>query len=251
MNLDDLMGDMMPSQTKTQKVSVPRALDVLTEQEAEKLIDDEDVRRRGVERATQSGIIFVDELDKIVEGREQDRSGGGPDVSREGVQRDMLPIIEGSTVTTRYGTVKTDHILFIASGAFHVSSPSDLIPELQGRFPLRAELDALDEADFVKILTHPKNALITQYRELMKTEDVHLEFTDDAIEEMAHIAAVINENTQNIGARRLHTVVERVVEEISFTADRHGGETFTVDRDYVRDTLEDIIEDEDLAKYIL
>jgi len=252
MNLDNLMGDMMPGGggTSTQKMPVPRALEVLADQEAEKLIDEEDVRRRGLERAAQSGMIFIDEMDKIVEGRKDDRAGA-PEVSREGVQRELLPIIEGSTVSTPYGTVKTDHILFIASGAFHVSSPSDLIPELQGRFPLRAELDALDREDFVKILTHPRNALITQYRALMETEDVQLEFTDDAIREMAGIAATINENTQNIGARRLHTVVEKVVEEISFNADRHGGETFTVDRSYVQDTLKDIVEDEDLAKYIL
>ncbi len=251
MNLDNLMGDMMPTQTRTQKMNVPRALDVLAEQEAEKLIDEEEVRQRGVERASQSGIVFIDEMDKIVEGREDDRSGGAPDVSREGVQREMLPIIEGSTVTTQHGPVKTDHILFIASGAFHVSSPSNLIPELQGRFPLRAELNALDREDFVKILTHPRNALISQYQALMKTEDVHLEFTDDAIEEMAEIAATINENTQNIGARRLHTVVEKVVEEISFSADEHRGETITVDRSYVRETLDEILEDEDLTKYIL
>jgi ATP-dependent HslUV protease ATP-binding subunit HslU len=249
MNLQDMMGNMMPDQTKTKNMRVPDALDELTQQEAEKLIDDEDVTSRGVERATQAGIIFIDEMDKIAEDRES--QGSSPDVAREGVQRDMLPIIEGTTVNTRHGPVKTDHILFIASGAFHVSSPSDLIPELQGRFPLRTELHALDESDFVEILTRPKDALIKQYRGLIGTEGVELEFTEGSIEEMAHIAAQINENTQNIGARRLHTIIENVVEEISFEADQHRGETFVVDQDYVQETLEDVMEDEDLAKYIL
>ncbi len=248
MNLENMLGDMAPSQSKTRKVKVPQALEILTDQEAEKLIDDEEVKKQGVKRAAESGIIFVDEIDKITD---SSREGGNPDVAREGVQRDMLPIIEGSTVNTRYGPVETDHILFIGSGAFHVSRPSDLIPELQGRFPLRAELNSLTEEDFVKILTEPRDALIKQYRALLNTENVSLKFTDGAIREMAHLAARINQNTQNIGARRLHTVVENVVEECSYNAAEYENEQFTIDRDYVQEALESILEDEDLTKYIL
>jgi ATP-dependent HslUV protease ATP-binding subunit HslU len=200
-----------------------------------------------VRRVEHAGIVFIDEIDKIA-GRE---GVHGPDVSREGVQRDLLPIVEGSTVSTKYGMVRTDHILFIASGAFHVSKPSDLIPEFQGRFPIRVELDALTRADFVRILTEPKNALVTQYVALLETEGVHLEFSPDAVDEIARIAAEVNERTENIGARRLHTVLERLLDEVSFTAPEMQGRTVAIDGATVRQRLEPILEDQDLSRYIL
>jgi len=203
--------------------------------------------REALQRVEQSGIVFIDEIDKIAA-----RGGGyGPDVSREGVQRDLLPIVEGSTVTTRHGPVKTDHILFIAAGAFHTAKPSDLIPELQGRFPIRVELEALREEDFVRILTEPHNALIKQYTALLKTEGMEVEFTPDAVAEVAHIAALVNERTENIGARRLHTVLEKLLEDISFEAPETPERHLRIDRQYVRDKLSDIVKDEDLSRYIL
>ena len=220
---------------------------ILAQEEAQNLIDQDEAIRLGVERAEQSGIIFLDELDKVA-GRER---GAGPDVSREGVQRDILPIVEGSTVITKYGPVKTDHMLFIAAGAFHVSKPSDLIPELQGRFPLRVGLDPLTEEDFRRILTEPRNALTRQYQALLGADGVELEFDDSGIREIASVSAQINERTENIGARRLYTVVERVLEEVSFSAPHHERRKLVVDRQYVRSKLSDIIEDQDLSRYIL
>lgn len=248
MDLGNMMGDLVPSQKETKKVKVPRAVEILADQEAEKLIDQEEVKEEGLERVQESGILFIDEIDKI---SEREDSGSKPDVSREGVQRDLLPLIEGTTVNTRYGTIKTDHILFIGAGAFHGTSPSDMIPELQGRFPLRAELDSLEEEDFVRILTEPRNALIKQYKALLDTEDVQLEFREDAIQEMASISAEINESTQDIGARRLHTVIENVVQECSFHAREYEGKTFVIDQEYVREQLDELLKDEDLQKYIL
>lgn len=211
------------------------------------MIDMDSVVKQAIERVEQSGIIFIDEIDKIA-GRE---TTFGPDVSREGVQRDILPIVEGTTATTKYGIVKTDHILFIAAGAFHVSKPSDLIPELQGRFPIRVELDSLGKEDLIRILTEPENALIKQYTALMETESVKLEFKEDAIAEIAGMAALINERTENIGARRLYTIMERLLEEISFDAPEMTGKTMIIDANYVREKLKDFVEDEDLSRYIL
>ncbi|MGQ9918861.1 MAG: AAA family ATPase, partial [Bryobacteraceae bacterium] len=223
------------------------AFDYLVQEEENKLIDMDHVTRTAIERVERSGIIFLDEIDKIA-GRE---SGHGPDVSREGVQRDILPIVEGTTVNTRYGFVRTDHILFIAAGAFHVSKPSDLIPELQGRFPIRVELKSLTEDDFVRILTEPKNALTRQYAALMETEGIRLTFTPDAIREMARFARIVNENSENIGARRLHTIMEKVLEEISFEGPDLRKKKVTIDADYVRKQLAGIVEDQDLSRYIL
>jgi ATP-dependent HslUV protease ATP-binding subunit HslU len=246
-NIKDMFGSLFPKKKKQRKVKVPEALKVLSQEEAYKLIDMDSVTKQAVERVEQSGIIFIDEIDKIA-GREK---SFGPDVSREGVQRDILPIVEGTTVTTKYGMVKTDHILFIAAGAFHVSKPSDLIPELQGRFPIRVELDSLGKDDLIRILTEPENALIKQYTALMETESVKLEFIEDAIAEIAGMAALINERTENIGARRLYTMMERLLDEISFDAPEMNGKAMAIDSKYVREKLSNFVEDEDLSRYIL
>ncbi len=249
-NLKDMLPGMFGSgrgNTKRRRMSVPEALEHLTREAAATLIDDDEVIREALERAESSGIIFLDEIDKIA-GRE---GAGGPEVSREGVQRDILPIVEGTVVKTRNGMIRTDHILFLAAGAFHVSKPSDLIPELQGRFPLRVELDALGRNDLVRILTEPENSLVRQYCALLATEDVHVEFTDDAIETIAELAETVNERTENIGARRLHTMMEKVVEELSFEAPERGGESITIDAEYVQNALADTVQDEDLSRYIL
>ena len=246
-NIKDMFGSLFPKKKKQRKVKVPEALNILSQEEAYKLIDMDAVTRQAIERVEQSGIIFLDEIDKIA-GRE---TSFGPDVSREGVQRDILPIVEGTTVTTKYGMVRTDHILFIAAGAFHVSKPSDLIPELQGRFPIRVELDSLGKDDLIRILTEPENALIKQYTALLETESVKLEFREDAIAEIAEIAALINERTENIGARRLYTIMERLLDEISFDAPEMSGKKMLIDAKSVREKLKDFVEDEDLSRYIL
>lgn len=246
-NIKDMFGSLFPKKKKQRKVKVPEALTILSQEEAYKLIDMDSVIKQAVERVEQSGIIFLDEIDKIA-GRE---TTFGPDVSREGVQRDILPIVEGTTVTTKYGMVKTDHILFIAAGAFHVSKPSDLIPELQGRFPIRVELDSLGKADLVRILTEPENALIKQYTALLETESVKVNFTEDGIAEIAEMAALINDRTQNIGARRLYTMMEKLLDEISFDAPEISGKSMVIDAKYVREKLKDFVEDEDLSRYIL
>jgi ATP-dependent HslUV protease ATP-binding subunit HslU len=246
-NLREMLSNMLPTKTKQRKVKVGEAKRILAQEEAQKLIDMDEVQGQAIRRVENSGIVFLDELDKIA-GRER---GHGPDVSREGVQRDLLPIVEGSTVTTKYGMVRTDHILFIAAGAFHVAKPADLIPELQGRFPIRVELEPLTRADFVRILTEPKNALITQYTELLRTEGVTLRFLPDAIDAIADIATRVNERTENIGARRLYTILERVVEEISFQAPDMPGKVITIDAEYVHARLADIVKDEDLSRFIL
>jgi ATP-dependent HslUV protease ATP-binding subunit HslU len=246
-NLRDMFGNLFPQRRKMRRVKIPEALTILSNEEAQKLVDMDKVIRLAIERVEQSGIIFLDEIDKIA-GRE---SLHGPDVSREGVQRDILPIVEGTTVTTKYGMVKTDHVLFIAAGAFYVSKPSDLIPELQGRFPIRVELDSLGKEDFIRILTEPQNALIKQYTALLKTESVELTFTDDAIAEIAEVAQIINERSENIGARRLYTIMEKLLEQISFDAPEAHDKKIIIDAAYVRDTLKDFVEDEDLSRYIL
>jgi ATP-dependent HslUV protease ATP-binding subunit HslU len=246
-NIKDMFGNLFPGKTKTKKVLVKDARNIIATEEAQRLVDMDKVVGLAVKKVEETGIIFLDEIDKIA-GRE---SAHGPDVSREGVQRDILPIVEGSSINTKYGIVKTDHILFIAAGAFHVSKPSDLIPELQGRFPLRVELDSLDKDDFVKILTEPKNALVTQYVALMETETVTLEFKKDAIDEIAQMAAQVNERSENIGARRLHTILEKLLDEISFKAPELSKKKIKIDRAYVQEKLKDIIEDQDLSKYIL
>ncbi len=246
-HLKDMFSNLMPKKSKKQRLRIPEALDILTQEEAGKLVDMEVVTKEAIRRAEQSGIVFIDEIDKIA-GRE---SMVGPDVSRQGVQRDLLPIVEGSTVSTKYGMVRTDHILFIASGAFHMSKPSDLIPEFQGRFPIRVELEPLTREDFVRILTEPQNALIKQYTALMATEGVRLHFTDDGVAEIAAIAAEVNQNTENIGARRLHTVIERLVEPLSFDAPEMAGQEVVIDAAHVRGKLGDIVKNEDLSRYIL
>ncbi len=246
-HIQELIPGLGGGKSKRRKMKVSEAREYLLEEEQKKLIDMEQVSRLAVERVEHSGIIFLDEVDKI-SGRE---SGHGPEVSREGVQRDLLPIIEGTTVNTRYGLVRTDHILFIGAGAFHVSRPSDLIPELQGRFPIRVELSSLDKNDFVKILTEPENALITQYIALLGTEGVKIVFTEDAIDEIASIAEKVNDMNENIGARRLHTVMEKVMEDISFSAPDIKKKKITIDRKYVQKQLKDIVEDEDLSRFIL
>ena len=246
-NVKDMFGSLFPKKKKQRKVKVPEALQVLSQEEAQKLIDMDTVVKLAIERVEQSGIIFIDEIDKIA-GRE---STYGPDVSREGVQRDILPIVEGTTVTTKYGMVKTDHILFIAAGAFHISKPSDLIPELQGRFPIRVELDSLNKEDLIRILTEPENALIKQYTALLETESVKLEFKEDSIAEIAEMATLINERTENIGARRLYTMMEKLLDEISFDAPDSAGKNIVMDARYVREKLKDFVEDEDLSRYIL
>jgi len=244
------MGNMFQGRGRTRKLKVPDALTHLVAEEQSKLVDMESVNRTAVQRVEQSGIIFIDEIDKIAS-RDGAASGHGPDVSREGVQRDILPIVEGTTVNTKHGMVKTDHILFIAAGAFHVSKPSDLIPELQGRFPIRVELEPLTRDDFVRILTEPRNALVKQYMALIGTEDMTLSFTSGAIERVADYAARVNEITENIGARRLHTVMERLLDELSFDAPDRGGESITIDEAYVDRMLADIVKNEDLSRYIL
>src|SRR5438034_30896 len=246
-NLKDLLPNLFGQRSRKRKMRVGEAMDYLVQEEEQKLIDMDQVVRIALERVETSGIIFLDEIDKIA-GRE---GGHGPDVSREGVQRDILPIVEGTTVNTRYGMVRTDHILFIAAGAFHVSKPSDLIPELQGRFPIRVELQSLTMEDFIRILTEPKSSLVKQYVALMETEGVKLEFTREAQEEIARYAFRVNEGTENIGARRLHTIMERVLDEISFDAPDKKGEHIKVDADYVRKMLADIVKDQDLSRYIL
>jgi len=246
-NIKDMFGSLFPKKKKQRKVKVPEALTVLSQEEAYKLIDMDSVIKQAIERVEQSGIIFLDEIDKIA-GRE---STFGPDVSREGVQRDILPIVEGTTVTTKYGMVKTDHILFVAAGAFHVSKPSDLIPELQGRFPIRVELDSLGREDLVRILTEPENALIKQYTALLDTESVKVKFTEDGIAEIAGMAALINERTENIGARRLYTMMEKLLDEISFDAPEMSGKSMVIDAKYVREKVKGFVEDEDLSRYIL
>ena len=249
-NLKDMMGNMFGSgRTKSRRLKVPDALQHLVQEESQKLVDMESVNRTAVERVQQSGIIFIDEIDKIAS---RDGGGGhGPDVSREGVQRDILPIVEGTTVNTKYGMVKTDHILFIAAGAFHVSKPSDLIPELQGRFPIRVELEPLTRDDFVRILTEPKSALVKQYTALLGAEEIDLRFTPGAIDRIADFAARVNDKTENIGARRLHTVMERLLDEISFEGPDLPEKSITIDEDYVERMLEDIVKNEDLSRYIL
>jgi ATP-dependent HslUV protease ATP-binding subunit HslU len=246
-NIKDMLPNIFGQRTKKRKMKVNEAFEYLIQEEEQRLIDMDQVTRMAIDRVEDAGIIFLDEIDKIA-GRE---GGHGPDVSREGVQRDILPIVEGTTVNTRYGMVRTDHILFIAAGAFHVSKPSDLIPELQGRFPIRVELQSLTMGDFIRILTEPKSSLVKQYTALLETEGVKLEFTKDALEEIAHFAFRVNEGTENIGARRLHTIMERVLDEISFSAPEKKGEQFTVDAAYVGKTLADIVKDQDLSRYIL
>jgi ATP-dependent HslUV protease ATP-binding subunit HslU len=247
-NLKDMMGSFFQGRSRTRRMKVPDALEHLVAEEQAKLVDMESVSRLAVERVEQNGIIFVDEIDKIAS---RDGAGHGPDVSREGVQRDILPIVEGTTVSTKYGMVKTDHILFIAAGAFHVSKPSDLIPELQGRFPIRVELEALTRGDFVRILTEPRGALVMQYTALMGAEDVTLTFTPGAVERIAEFAARVNEITENIGARRLHTVMERLLDDVSFEAPDLVEKTVTIDEAYVDRMLAGIVKNEDLSRYIL
>lgn len=247
MNLKDMLGNFLPEKAKRKKVKVPEAFTVIRQEEAGKLIDMDKVTKEAVEKVEQTGIVFIDEVDKIA----SRGSSHGPDVSREGVQRDLLPIVEGSTVSTKHGPVRTDHILFIAAGAFHMTKPSDLIPELQGRFPIRVELDALGKAEFIRILTEPNNALTKQYVALLATEEVSIAFSDDAVEEIAGIAATVNERTENIGARRLHTILEKLLEDISFEAPERKNEKINIDKEHVRLKLTDIVKDEDLSRYIL
>ena len=246
MNFQDFLGEMLPTKSRSRKVSIREARRILLDDESQKLIDKDKMIEEAIWRVENSGIIFIDEIDKIVDGGTE-----RADVSREGVQRDLLPIVEGTTVATRYGAVKTDHILFIAAGAFHGSSPSELIPELQGRFPIRVELDRLTQNDFERILTEPKNALIKQYQALLKTEGVELIFTPEAVKEIASLAYLVNEQTQDIGARRLHTVMEKLLEEISFKAPELRGSSFTITAQYVREKLEEIVKKENLSRYIL
>lgn len=247
MNMQEMFGSLLPRRTKKRKLSIKEARKVLTQEEAAKLIDQEDLTQEAVKRVEQSGIIFIDEIDKVA----SKGQGSGPDVSREGVQRDILPIVEGSTVMTKYGPVKTDYILFIAAGAFHVAKPSDLIPELQGRFPIRVELSSLSLDDFVSILTEPKNALTKQYTELLRTENIDIQFTTEAIREIAGIAATVNSNTENIGARRLHTILEKLLEDLSFEAPELTLDSMVITPEYVREKLGDIAKDRDLSQFIL
>lgn len=246
-NLKEMLGNFLPEKTRRKKVKIPDALRILTQDEANKLIDMDKVVKEAIERTEQNGIIFIDEIDKIV----SKGTTYGPDVSREGVQRDLLPIVEGSTVSTKHGPVRTEHILFIAAGAFSSSKPSDLIPELQGRFPIRTELDSLGKEDFIRILTEPKNALIKQYTALIGTEGVEIEFSKDAIEEIASTAEIVNERTENIGARRLHTILEKLLEDISFDAPERKNGKVIIDANYVKEKLSNIVKDEDLSRYIL
>ena len=246
-NLKEMFGNMFPRQSQRRRVKVAEARRILQEEAAAQMVDQDQVRDEALRRVQEMGIVFIDEIDKVA-----GKGGGqGPEVSREGVQRDILPIVEGSTVTTKYGPVKTDHILFIAAGAFHVAKPADLIPELQGRFPIRVELDSLDAGAFVRILTEPKNALTRQYQAMLATEGVAVRFTDEAVAELARIAALANERTENIGARRLHTVMERLLADLSFEAPERSPGEVTIDAAYVREQLAEVIEDEDLSRYIL
>ncbi len=247
LNIRDMLGNVFPQKRKKRTLKVPEALEVLAEEEAQKLIDMDKVTKTAMEKVEQSGIIFLDEIDKIV----GSDALHGPDVSREGVQRDLLPIVEGSNVNTRYGMVKTDHILFIAAGAFSASKPSDLIPELQGRFPIRVELDSLGKEDFIRILTEPNNALVKQYTEMMATEGLKLSFTEEAIASIAEVATLVNERTENIGARRLYTIMEKLLDDISFEAPDMKEKEIKIDAKYVEEKLDDIVEDEDLSRYIL
>lgn len=247
-NIKDIMSNFLPKQTKRKKVTVAEAKRIFQQEEAERLIDNEDLNTEAIRRVEQAGIIFLDEIDKITS--KNARLGSG-EVSREGVQRDLLPIVEGSTVNTKYGPVKTDHILFLAAGAFHIAKPSDLIPELQGRFPIRVELDSLSKEDFYRILKEPKNSLVRQYVELLSTEGVTLEFNDESIEEIARISSEVNEKTENIGARRLHAIIEKLLDDVSFNAPEIVGQTIRVTKDYVREKLNDIAKDQDLSRYIL
>ena len=247
LNIKDMLSNIMPQKKKRRNVKVPEALDILATEEAQKLIDMDKVTKTALDRVEQSGIIFLDEIDKIVASDAQH----GPDVSREGVQRDLLPIVEGSNVNTRYGMVRTDHILFISAGAFSGTKPSDLIPELQGRFPIRVELDSLGKEEFVRILTEPKNALVKQYTEMLATEEISLSFTDDAVEQIAEVATMVNERTENIGARRLYTIMESLLEDISFDAPDMKEKKIVIDAKYVEEKLDNIVEDEDLSRYIL
>jgi ATP-dependent HslUV protease ATP-binding subunit HslU len=246
-NIKDMLPNLFQGRSRKRRVKVPEALDHLVQEEEQKLVDSESVGTAAVERVEQAGIIFIDEIDKIT-GRE---GGQGPDVSREGVQRDILPIVEGTTVNTKHGTVRTDHILFIAAGAFHVASPADLIPELQGRFPIRVELDSLETGDFVRILTEPRGSLVKQYMALLATEGITLTFKPDAVDRVAEFATLVNERSENIGARRLHTVMEKLLDEISFNAPELDEKTIVIDAAYVDRMLADIVNDEDLSRYIL
>jgi len=247
MNIRDMLSNMMPKKQKQRRVSIADARGILQQEEVGKLIDMEEVTREAVTRVEQNGIVFLDEVDKIASRRGQH----GPDVSREGVQRDLLPIVEGSTVNTKYGAIRTEHILFIAAGAFHLSKPSDMIPEMQGRFPIRVELESLSQEDFVRILTEPKNALIVQYTELLKTEKVTIEFTEEAVQEIANVSCKINEDSENIGARRLHTVMEQLLEEVSFEAPELEGQTVTITPEYIHGRLSNLMKNQDLSRYIL
>jgi ATP-dependent HslUV protease ATP-binding subunit HslU len=246
-NVKEMFGNIFPTRKKKRRVKIPEALEILSQEESQKLIDMDKVIQGAIRLTEQNGIIFLDELDKVAG---SDR-GQGPDVSREGVQRDLLPIVEGSTVITKYGMVKTDHILFIAAGAFNISKPSDLLPELQGRFPIRVELDSLSTEDFVRILMEPRNALITQYTALLKTEGMELSFQESAIQEIARMANEVNERTEDIGARRLHTVMEKLLDEISFDAPDMTTQSVSITKEYVTEKLQDILEDENLSRYIL
>ena len=247
LNIKDMLGNLFPQKKKQRRVKVPEALEILADEEAQRLVDMEKVTKTAIGRVEQSGIIFLDEIDKIV----GDDGTHGPDVSREGVQRDLLPIVEGSTVNTRYGMVRTDHILFIAAGAFSATKPSDLIPELQGRFPIRVELNSLGKEEFIRILTEPHNALVKQYTEMLATEGVKVTFMEDAIAAIAETATLVNDRMENIGARRLYTIMESLLDEISFDAPDMRGQEVVIDADYVAGQLEEIVEDEDLSRYIL
>lgn len=248
LNIREMFGNLMPRSTKRRKVTVKEALKILADEEAQKLVDMDAVIKQAVQLTEQNGMIFLDELDKIAT---RDTSGKGPDVSREGVQRDILPIVEGSSVNTKYGMVRTDHVLFIAAGAFHHAKPSDLMPELQGRFPIRVELDSLTKEDFLTILQEPQNSLTKQYTALLQTEDIRLQFDPEALVEIASFSALVNERTENIGARRLHTIMEHLLEDISFDAPDRSGDTIKITADYVRERLASIAEDRDLSRYIL
>lgn len=251
-NLQDMLGNLTKGGKKKKEVTIEEAREILLEEEAEKLIDHDSAVNQALERVQKSGIVFIDEIDKVTEASENKGQGGGPDVSRQGVQRDMLPIVEGSTVSTKHGMVKTDHILFVGSGAFHVAKPSDLIPELQGRFPIRVELNSLTEKDFVDILKLPKNALTKQYQAMLDAEDVHIEFTDEAINEIAHIAAKVNQQIENIGARRLHTILSSLLDQLLFDVpDRIDENEVIIDKEYVNDKLDELVKDQDLSHYIL
>jgi len=246
-NFTEMLQDMLPKKKKRRTVSVSEARRILLQDELDKLVDMDEVVNEALYRAEEMGIVFLDEIDKVA----GERGGHGPDVSREGVQRDLLPIVEGSTVTTKYGLVRTDHVLFIAAGAFHVSKPSDLIPELQGRFPIRVELQTLGEAEFVRILKEPKNALLEQYKALIETEGGKIEFLDDGIEEIAHIAMQLNSRMENIGARRLQTVMTTLLEDVMYDLPEGAGDTVRVDKTFVQERLQKVAEDEDLSRYIL